>query len=157
MPARLPLAPAELNQASLVEAPRAAEEVPQDPSELVPGDVVAYGVVLPVGTSLRLQGDGSRMFYVDASMARVMRYLQTHLSIQNADIHPLGALLRSARPPNDAAEFVVDVGVRDEGDRTLVTVWNRTPVDTRPMSLEQGVRAAGIDPQTGRALPQFDN
>jgi hypothetical protein len=90
-------------------------------------------------------------------MTRVMRYLQTHLSFQNADIHPLGALLRNARPPNSATEFVVDVGVRDEGDRTLVTVWNRTPMDARPMTLEQGVRAAGLDPHTGRALPQYDN
>lgn len=133
-----------------------AEEPPASPDELLPGPLSAYGLVMPLGAHFTLEGDGARMFHVDASMTQVMRYLQRRLSFHDADILPLGAMIRSARlaDADGSVEVIVDVGVRDEGMRTFVTVWNRTPVQRPPQSMADGLRASGIDPTTGAPLPQ---
>lgn len=138
-------------------------EVPQEPStersmdELLPGDQSAFGVVMPMGTSVRFDGSDMKMYRVNAQMTRVMRYLEQRLEVSRADIHPLGAMLHHAslRATQDAT--IVDIGVRDEGERTFVTIWNRTPATTPPQSLSDGLRAAGFDPQTGRLLPAYNN
>jgi hypothetical protein len=123
-------------------------------TELEPGTLRAYGLLMPVGTVERLVTTNSKIFYVQAPMPRVMRYLQRRLEITTADIHPLGAMVRNARirtAPGSTPLFV-DVGVRDEGDRTVVTVWNRTALPAPNRSMSEGLRNAGFDPQTGRPL-----
>lgn len=135
----------------VVAPPRTTESL-----ELEPGTLRAFGVLMPVGTVERLAGTTSSIFYVQAPMPRVMRYLQQRLEITTADIHPLGAMIRGARvrsAPGSSALFV-DVGVRDEGDRTVVTLWNRTALPGPARSTADGLRAAGFDPQTGRPLPE---
>lgn len=133
------------------------EEARIDPDELLPGDAQAFGLPLPVNTAVRFEDTETRMYHVNAQMPRVMRYLQQRLEYATADIQPLGAMIRHARLRDNDASTVVDVGVRDEGDRTLVTVWNRTPIpQTQPRSLDDALRAAGIDPQTHRLDPRYN-
>lgn len=133
------------------------EEPRVDPEELLPGTSQAFGLALPVNTAVRFEDSETRMYHVNAQMPRVMRYLQQRLEFATADIQPLGALIRHARLRDNDAATVVDVGVRDEGDRTLVTVWNRTPVpQAQPRSMEDALRAAGIDPQTHQMNPRYN-
>ncbi len=151
--------PVAIEMASVAPALVAPTLQPLSPQDLLPGEIVAFGLTMPIGTLPRFAGPESRIYYVDASMTRVMRYLQRRLVFSDGDIHPLGAILRGARVaetgPN--AAIVVDVGVRDEGERTLVTVWNRTPSAPPAATIEDGLRAAGVDPRTGQALPQYNN
>lgn len=135
--------------------------VPEEPrtesDELLPGTALAFGLALPVNTAVRFENSETRMYHVYAQMPRVMRYLQQRLEFATADIQPLGAMIRHARLRDNVVAIVVDVGVRDEGDRTLVTVWNRTFIpQAQPRSMEDALRAAGIDPQTHRALPRYN-
>lgn len=141
-------------------APGADASVLRAPGDdLQPGTVRAFGLLMPVGTVERISTSDSRMFYVQAPMSRVMRYLQRRLEFVTAEIHPLGAMVRNARVRAAPAgeRFILDVGVRDEGERTMVSIWNRTPVTVPPRSLDEGFRAAGFDPRTGRPLPENNN
>ena len=124
--------------------------------ELLPGTLRAFGVLMPVGTTEVLNTDNERMFYVQAPMAAVMRYLQARVEIVNGEIHPLGAFVRNAhvQQTNATENFTVDLGVRDEGDRTLVTLWNRSQAALPPRSTDEGFRAAGFDPATRRPTGQ---
>lgn len=139
-------------------APAAAEEVePVDPDELLPGSTVAFGLTLPASSISRVSTDETRMYYVPARMPQVMRYLQRRLDFGNADIQPLGAMIRGARLHASDASTVLDIGVRDEGDKTFLTLWNRTPVVGAPQrSVEDGLRAAGYDPQTRRLQDRYN-
>lgn len=126
-----------------------------DPNDLAPGSIRSFGVVMPMGTSEHLSEPAMQMFYVSAPMNRVMRYLQRRLIITDGDIRPLGAMIRRARvkftPPGQA--LFVDVGVRDEGDRTFVTMWNRPALPPGPaISTGESLRIAGFDPDSGRPL-----
>lgn len=126
-----------------------------DPMDLVPGSIRAFGLVMPIGTSEHLADPSMKMFYVSAPMSRVMRYLQRRLTITDGDIRPLGALIRRARvkftPPGQS--LFVDVGLRDEGDRTFVTIWNRPALPPGPpVSTGESLRMAGFDPDSGRPL-----
>lgn len=146
--------------AAAVSAPPAVPVDDADPQRLLPGTESAFGLRLPLRTSPRLQNTSMKMFLVEAPMPRVMQYLQERLRIQTANIHPLAAMIRNAQVLEAGVGIVVDVGVRDEGDRTLVTVWNRsTPPETAvgTRSLDEGLRGAGIDPRTGRPLPEYNN
>jgi hypothetical protein len=122
----------------------------------MPGSASAFGLALPSNTDVRFESDTTRMYHVNAQMPRVMRYLQQRIEYTVSDIHPLGAMIRSAhlRDVSDGAIF--DVGVRDEGDRTLVTVWNRTPIPSAPRSMEDGMRAANMDPRTQHVLARYN-
>jgi hypothetical protein len=145
--------------AAAMGAPAPVEE-PADPNRLLPGPDSAFGLRMPMRSAQRLQGPAMKMFMVEAPMPRVMAYLQERLRIQTADIHPLAAMVRNAQVLEADVGLVVDVGVRDEGDRTLVTVWNRsaTPEGVgTARTLDEGLRGVGIDPRTGRALPEFNN
>jgi hypothetical protein len=143
--------------APAVETPPDASVVAQPTGlDLEPGTLRTFGVVLPVGAVERLSTDASRVYEVEASVPRVMRYLERRIEVVQAEVHPLGAMVRGARvrAPANGQGFVVDVGVRADGDRTTITLWNRTPVPIPPRSIEDGLRAAGLDPRTGRPLPQ---
>ncbi|MEI8257175.1 MAG: hypothetical protein WCJ30_15995 [Deltaproteobacteria bacterium] len=122
------------------------------PGELIPGTIRAYGLLMPVGTTVAVEGERQRMFYVQAPMPAVMRYLQRRVDITTGEIHPLGAVIQNAhvRASTPGESFVVDLGVRDEGDRTLVTLWNRSQQPVPARSVDEGFRAAGFDPRTGR-------
>ncbi|MEZ4392019.1 MAG: hypothetical protein R3A48_13055 [Polyangiales bacterium] len=151
-----PAARAPVTQAAAEPAP----VEPADPYRLLPGNESAFGLRMPVRSAQRLQNPNMKMFMVEAPMHRVMAYLQERLRIETADIHPLAAMVRGAQVVEADVRLVVDVGVRDEGDRTLVTVWNRSVAQGAQGSagnLEQGLRNAGIDPRTGRPLPQYNN
>lgn len=151
---RPPVVAAAPVQAGVAAEEPAEEPVVLAPEELLPGPLTAFGLVLPLGSHLTLEGDGARMFHVDASMPQVMRYMQRRLTFHDADILPLGAMIRSAHLAEPEAEVttLVDVGVRDEGLRTFVTVWNRTVPARPPQSMAEGLRASGIDPTTGAPL-----
>ncbi len=114
-----------------------------------------FGLLLPIGTQMHLEEVGMKMYYVPAPMNRVMRYLQRRLEVTNGDIHPLGAFIRRARvrfTPAGQALFV-DVGLRDEGDRTFVTVWNRPALPiVMPLTSAESLVRAGFDPDSGRPL-----
>lgn len=144
--------------AAAVEAAAPAEEA--DPYRLLPGPESAFGLRMPMLSSPRLQNPSMKMFMVEAPMPRVMQYLQERLRIQTADIHPLAAMIRGAQVLEADVGLVVDVGVRDEGDRTVVTVWNRTAPPENvgaTRTVEDALRGSGIDPRTGRALPEWNN
>ena len=114
---------------------------------------------MPTVTQERLGTDDMKMFRVDAPMPRVMRYLEQRLEVHDADIHPLAAVIHRAIVRGVRSNLVVDVGVRDEGDRTLVTVWNRTPppsATATPPTVDEGLRAVGVDPRTGQYAPEFN-
>jgi len=148
--------------APVIAAPAAAvpAEEPVDPQRLLPGSESAFGLRMPMRSAPRMQSGGMKMFLVEAPMHRVMAYLQERLRIQTADIHPLAAMVRGAQVTESDVQLVVDVGVRDEGDRTLVTVWNRSVVQgsaVQARTLDEGLRSAGIDPRTGHALPDYNN
>ncbi len=131
--------------------------VEAEPDELLPGRATAFGLTLPAVASARFEGDETRMYHVSAQMPRVLRYLEQRLEFNAADIQPLGAMIRGARLREGNATSVLDIGIRDEGDRTLVTVWNRTPVAvTRTRTGEESLRAAGYDPQTRRLDPLYN-
>jgi len=126
-----------------------------DPFDLAPGSIRAFGVVMPIGTSEHLSEPTMKMFYIGAPMNRVMRYLQRRLVITDGDIRPLGAMIRRARvkftPPGQT--LFVDVGLRDEGDRTFVTMWNRPALPPAPpIGTAESLRMAGFDPDSGRPL-----
>jgi hypothetical protein len=126
-----------------------------DPSELVAGSLRAFGLLLPVGTTEHLSDGNMKMFYISAPMSRVMRYMQRRLVITDGDIRPLGALIRRARVKNTppGQTLFVDVGLRDEGDRTFVTVWSRPALPPGPpVSTGESLRMAGFDPDSGRPL-----
>lgn len=145
---------------ALAAATAAPAEEPSDPYRLLPGNENAFGLRMPVRSSQRMETATMKMFTVEAPMHRVMAYLQERLRIQTADIHPLAAMVRNAQVVEADVRLVVDVGVRDEGDRTLVTVWNRSVAPAAnggARTLDEGLRSAGIDPRTGRALPEFNN
>lgn len=139
---------------------RSTDDAPPPTDDLLPGSLNAFGLTLPSVAHEHLNADGMKMFKVDAPMPRVMRYLEQRLEFRDADVHPLAAMIHRAIVRNIQTNFVVDVGVRDEGERTLVTVWNRTPTpvapDAAPRSLSDGLRAAGIDPATGQYAPEFN-
>jgi hypothetical protein len=154
---RKPPAPAvELAPVELVDAGVVEDVAEYSALDLLPGSVRAFGLVMPMGTTEHLSDNTMKMFYVSAPMMRVMRYLQRRLVITNGDIRPLGALIRHAqvRFIDPALGQFVDVGVRDEGDRTFVTVWNRPTAGRpdRPITAEQSMRLAGFDPDSGRPL-----
>jgi hypothetical protein len=97
------------------------------------------------------------MFHVAARMPQVMRYLQRRLEYTQADIQPLGAMIRGARLRDSDTATVLDIGVRDEGDKTLLTLWNRTPLPSAPTrTMEEALQAAGYDPQTRRLQPRYN-
>ncbi|MDP3278298.1 MAG: hypothetical protein Q8Q09_24130 [Deltaproteobacteria bacterium] len=130
----------------------------RDPSDLAPGSLRVYGLLLPVGTSEHLVGEGFKMFYISASMSRVMRYMQRNLVITTGDIRPLGAMIRQARVRfSDGPQVrLVDVGLRDEGDKTFVTIWERRArPEGPPVTTAESLRRVGIDPDSGRALPAY--
>lgn len=144
--------------ASLGAAAAPVEEA--DPSRLLPGPESAFGLRMPMLSSPRLQNQTMKMFMVEAPMPRVMQYLQERLRIYTADIHPLAAMIRGAQVVEGDDGLVVDVGVRDEGDRTVVTVWNRTPPPQNTgvtRTLDEALRGSGIDPRTGLPLPDWNN
>ncbi len=155
---RRPVAPADAGVAPVEvteDAAAVADVEYVDPSDLTPSSIRAFGVTMPVGTSEHLSEPGMKMFYVSAPMNRVMRYLQRRLTITDGDIRPLGAMIRRARvkftPPGQA--LFVDVGVRDEGDRTFVTIWNRPALPIGgSISTAESLRLAGFDPDSGRPL-----
>ncbi len=122
--------------------------------ELLPGTIRAYGLLMPVGTTSLVEGERQRMFYVQAPMPAVMRYLQRRVDITTGEIHPLGAVIQNAHvhASTPGENFTVDLGVRDEGDRTLVTLWNRSQAPVPARSVDEGFRAAGFDPRTGRPI-----
>lgn len=135
-----------------------AEE--EDPNRLLPGSESAFGLRMPMRSDPRLQNAAMKTFMVEAPMPRVMQYLQERLRIHTANIHPLAAMIRNAQVLEADGGVVVDVGVRDEGDRTVVTVWNRTPPPENTgitRTMEDALRGSGIDPRTGRPLPEFNN
>ena len=108
---------------------------------------------------MRSETDDMKIFRVDAAMPLVMRYLEQRLEVHEADIHPLAAVIHRAIVRGVHSNLIVDVGVRDEGDRTMVTVWNRTPspvVTNVPRSLEDGLREVGFNPATGQYAPEFN-
>ena len=150
-------APAAVTEA-VVEA-RPTEDAPAPSGDLLPGSLVAFGLPLPTVTQERFSSEGMKVFRVDAAMPRVMRYLEQRLEMHDADIHPLAAVIRRAIVRGAPTSLVVDVGVRDEGDRTMVTVWNRTPTPaptSAPGTLNEGLRSVGIDPATGQYAPEFN-
>lgn len=152
-PPAAPLAPV----APQTSAPSPATAEPIDPEDLLPGELVAFGLPLPTATIDRIASSELRMFYVPARMPRVMRYLERRLEFSIADIQPLGAMIRGARLRENDGPIVLDVGVRDEGDRTLVTLWNRTPVVGGPTrTLNEALQAAGYDPQTRRLQHRYN-
>lgn len=124
------------------------------PGELLPGSVRAFGLVMPIGTNEVITSENQRMFYVQAPMPAVMRYLQHRIDIINAEIHPLGAMIHDVHvhTAGPGENFTLDVGVRDEGDRTLVTLWNRSQLPVPPRTEDEGFRAAGFDPRTRRPI-----
>lgn len=142
------------------QTPAPAPVEPADPNRLLPGNEDAFGLRMPMRSAKRLENNNMKMFMVEAPMHRVMAYLQERLRIQTADIHPLAAMVRGAQVVEADVRLVVDVGVRDEGDRTVVTVWNRTAapnLESTQRTLDEGLRNAGIDPRTGRPLPEYNN
>ncbi|MEZ4409469.1 MAG: hypothetical protein R3A52_23810 [Polyangiales bacterium] len=132
-------------------------EVESSPDDLMPGDKVAFGLVMPVQTTLRLDAHDLKMFRVMAPMSRVMRYFQQRLEMSQADIHPLAAMIREASVRDAGVALVVDVGVRDEGDTTFVTVWNRSPSEAPQATARSLEEAMGVDPATGRVRPEFNH
>ncbi len=149
-----PAPPAVVAQVAAAAAP--VEET-VDPDELLPGPTAAFGLSLPLSTQVRFESNETRMYYIPAEMPRVMRYLQQHLDYTTADIHPLGAMIRNARLREHDDSKIFDVGVRDEGTRTLVTLWDRTPIpQVAPRSMDDALRAAGIDPTTRQTMPRYN-
>ena len=138
---------------------RVVDDAPATSDDLLPGALVAFGLPMPTVTQERLGTDDMKIFRVDAPMPRVMRYLEQRLEVHEADIHPLAAVIHRAIVRGVQSNLIVDVGVRDEGDRTMVTVWNRTPPPpsaNAPRTLDEGLRAVGFDPATGRYSPEFN-
>lgn len=155
---RLPQPPApQAPQPAAIEA-QATADVPAPTDDLLPGSLNAFGLPMPTVARERLSTDDMKMFRVDAPMSRVMRYLEQRLEVHETDIHPLAAVIHRAIVRGVQSNLVIDVGVRDEGDRTLVTVWNRTPPapPARPPTLDEGLRAVGVDPATGQYAPEFN-
>ncbi len=152
-PAAAPVAAAVVREQSVDDATPANDD-------LLPGSMSAFGLAMPTVAREHLTTDSMKMFRVEAPMPRVMRYLEQRLEVHDADIQPLAALIRRGIVRNVQSNFIVDVGVRDEGDRTLVTIWNRTPApvaaDATPRSLDDGLRAVGIDPSTGQYAPEYN-
>lgn len=153
-------APAAAPVVAAVVQEQSSDDAPPANDDLLPGSLNAFGLTLPTVTHEHLTGDGMKMFKVDAPMPRVMRYLEQRLEVRDADIHPLAAMIHRAIVRNVQSNFIVDVGVRDEGDRTLVTIWNRTPApvspDAAPRSMSDSLRAVGIDPATGQYSPEYN-
>jgi hypothetical protein len=144
--------------AAVVEV-REVEDARSPSDDLLPGNLNAFGLPMPTVTQERLAVDDMKIFRVDAPMPRVMRYLEQRLEVHDADIHPLAAVIHRAIVRGVQSNLIVDVGVRDEGDRTMVTVWNRTPppsANAAPTTPEQGLRAVGVDPATGQYAPEFN-
>ncbi|MDB4928065.1 MAG: hypothetical protein JWM10_549 [Myxococcaceae bacterium] len=144
--------------AAVVEV-RTVDDAPAANDDLLPGNLNAFGLPMPTVTQERLAVDDMKVFRVDAPMPRVMRYLEQRLEVHDADIHPLAALIHRAIVRGVRSNLIVDVGVRDEGDRTMVTVWNRTPPPAAiaaPITPEQGLRAVGVDPATGQYAPELN-
>ncbi len=138
---------------------RVVDDAPPPGDDLLPGALVAFGLPMPTVTQERLGTDDMKIFRVDAPMPRVMRYLEQRLEVHEADIHPLAAVIHRAIVRGVQSNLIVDVGVRDEGDRTMVTVWNRTPPPpsaNAPRTLDEGLRAVGFDPATGQYAPAFN-
>ena len=138
---------------------RELEDAPGFSDDLLPGRLIAFGLPLPTVALERMAADDMKVYRVAAPMPRVMRYLEQHLEVHDADIHPLAAVIHRAIVRGVRVNLIVDVGVRDEGDRTMVTVWNRTPPPTPDASsrtLNDGLRAVGIDPATGQFAPEFN-
>lgn len=134
-----------------------ADPTPTDPDELQPGSLIAFGLVLPSFAAARIEGDETHMYHVQAQMPRVLRYLQQRLDYTNADIQSFNAMIRSARLRDGDPGTVLDIGIRDEGNRTLLTIWNRTPAPEAPSrSRDDQLRAAGYDPQTRRLDPRYN-
>nr|MBK7065540.1 hypothetical protein [Deltaproteobacteria bacterium] len=155
---RAPQPPAPAVPAEVVEE-RVVEEAPAATDDLLPGTLNAFGLPMPTVTQERLVTGDMKIFRVDAPMPRVMRYLEQRLEVHNADIHPLAAVIHRAIVRGVQSNLIVDVGVRDEGDRTMVTVWNRTPppaATAAPRTLDEGLRAVGFDPATGQYAPEFN-
>lgn len=154
-----PVAPVEAPAVDASAPPAGPAEPVAAADELLPGADQAFGLPLPVATTVRHEGAGVKMLHVPASMPRVMRYLERRLVYQNAEIAALGSLLRGARVRDVQGALTLDVGVRDEGDHTLLTVWNRTPPPT-PAATDNApvdsLRAGGIDRSTGQPLPQYN-
>ena len=146
--------------AAAVVQEQSVDDAPTSNDDLLPGNMTAFGLPMPTVAREHLVTDSMKMFRVEAPMSRVMRYLEQRLEVHDADIHPLAALIHRGIVRNVQTNFIVDVGVRDEGDRTLVTVWNRTPApvaaDATPRSLDDGLRAVGIDPATGQYAPEYN-
>ncbi len=144
--------------AALLEV-RSVEEAPTTSDDLLPGALSAFGLPMPTVTQERLNSSDMKMFRVNAPMPLVMRYLEQRLEVHDADIHPLAAVIHRAIVRGVQSNLIVDVGVRDEGDRTMVTVWNRAPPPpstSAPPTLDDGLRAVGFDPSTGQYAPEFN-
>jgi hypothetical protein len=156
---RAPQPPASATVPAVVAEVRDVEDAPRANNDLLPGPLNAFGLRMPMASTAGLSSSDMKMFRVEAPMPRVMRYLEHRLDVHNADIHPLAAVIHHATVRGTESNMVVDVGVRDEGDRTLVTVWNRTspPAPSgAPPGVADGLRAVGIDPATGQYAPELN-
>ena len=155
---RTPEPPSPTVPAAVIEV-RSVDDAPAMSDDLLPGALIAFGLPMPTVTQERFNSSDMKMFRVDAPMPRVMRYLEQRLEVHDADIHPLAAVIHRAIVRGVQSNLIVDVGVRDEGDRTMVTVWNRTPPPpstNAPRSVDEGLRAVGFDPSTGQYAPEFN-
>ena len=144
--------------------PAPADPEPGDPPEpaaplaaddLLPGSILAFGLPMPQGSTVRFSSPALQVYHLPASMPRVMRYLERHLAVRSAEVMALGAMLRGARMREGSSTSLLDVGVRDEGGVCTVTVWDRTPPPVPPMPpggerSPEVIRQQGIDPATGR-------
>lgn len=154
---RTPPPPAAVPVVAAVVREQTVDDAPPASDDLLPGSISAFGLPMPTVAREHLASDGMKAFRIEASMPRVMRYLEQRLEMHDADIHPLAAMIHRAIVRGVQSNLIVDVGVRDEGDRTLVTVWNRTPAPAAPpRSAEDSLRAVGIDPATGQFSPEYN-
>jgi hypothetical protein len=133
-----------------------AVSAPPATDELVPGTERVFGLLIPTAARPRAGDAAQRIFDVYASPGAVIRYLQSRLEIVTTDyLGPTGAMIRAAhvRASPAGESWTVDAGVRAEGDHALLLLTNRTVGPATPRSLEDGLRASGIDPRTHQPLP----
>ncbi|MBL8601860.1 MAG: hypothetical protein JNK72_08050 [Myxococcales bacterium] len=133
-------APVAAPAAPVAEAEPVEDEAPRDPDELMVGPDQAFGLPVPLGASLRHESPAMKLYDVPASAPRVLRFLERRLTVRSAEVGALGSFLRGARLREGEGRGVFDVGVRDEGGHTQLSVWDRTaplpapapPVNTAP-------------------------
>ncbi len=119
------------------------------PSELAPGDMALFGLVLPEGMQVQGQFIDSGFAFGALNAEAVANYVRTRVDVARVEIGAARTIFPAARIQGGAPDRVYRIEVVHEGPATRIVMQDTTPAPPKhlePMSDEERWRRAGFSP-----------